>query len=145
MTRLGRMFRNLLERFLGRYHEGPEPPRRLAEEVRIFRHLFPLADARQWEELAVELAGRSYRDGFTRGFEWCERSWEGPAVEPERLAEAQAHDWSAGDANPVVRELLLREPDPLTARQVRDLEEAAADAIARGIPFRAAPGPRQRW
>jgi hypothetical protein len=116
MTRLGRLLRNLLERILARYHEGPEPPRRLAEEVRLFRVYYPRATPEQWAQFATTIAQNSYRSGFTRGYEWQERGWEGPPIEPEVLAEIQAHDWSLADMSPRVAGMLeagADEFDPL--------------------------------
>lgn len=128
MTRLGRLFRNLVERLLGRYYEGPEPPRSIGDEVRMFCHFYPTASRRQWEAFALRLAGNAYRSGFTRGLEWQERGWEGPAIDPERLAEVEAHDWSLADAGPEYAALL----GPGGEQQLEELERTmrALDQIA---------------
>lgn len=112
MTRAGRWLVRQLERLLGRYYEGPTPPRRLAEEARLFRVMYPCAGPDEWEAFAARLAASSYRDGFVRGFEWNERDWSGPADDPERLAEATAHDWSLAEADPRLENVLLLGTDP---------------------------------
>ena len=111
MTRFSRFLHRLVERMLGVYHEGPEPPRRLAEEVKLFRIYYPGATPEQWAAFAANLAANSYRSGFTRGYEWQERGWEGPAIEPEQLAEIQAHDWSLAEMSPRVAGMLAAGAD----------------------------------
>ena len=86
MTRLTRLIRKLLERLLGVWHEGPEPPVRLREQVRLFRHMYPNATPAEWEKYAVRLAESSWRDAFIRGFEWNERCWPEPNVDSAAVA-----------------------------------------------------------
>lgn len=112
MTRAGRFLRNLLERLLGRYYEGPHPPRRLAEEVKLFRIYYPGATAEQWSRFATRLASNAYEEGFVRGYEWQERGWDGPVDDPEQLLELEAHDWSLAEQNPTVAEALAAGIDP---------------------------------
>jgi len=100
VTRAGRWLLHLLERFISRYHEGPRAPRRLRDEVLMFRRYRPDATADEWEAFAVALAEGSYEQGFARGYEWLERDWPGPATEPELLAEQAQHDWSVTDLMP---------------------------------------------
>jgi hypothetical protein len=96
MTRAARWWRNLLERHLGRFYEGPEPPRRLAEMVLQFAELYPRATKQQWIEFAARHAIECYRTGYVRGYEWCERDLvrRDPAVEPEELLRGQGDDGS---------------------------------------------------
>ncbi len=144
MTRLSRFLRNLLERVLGRYYEGPRPPPRLAEEVRFFRAFKPLATPEEWERFAVSLAGRSYRDGFVRGNEWLERSWEGPAVSPERLAEARAHDWSLAETDANAKAFLDRAGQPRSAREIAEARDFEASLRAANSRLMLVPGRRER-
>lgn len=65
--------RELLERMLGRFFEGPDAPERLEEHVELFRKLNPAASSREWASFATRLASTAYQDGYTRGFEWRER------------------------------------------------------------------------
>lgn len=125
MTRAGRLIRNLLERFLGRYYEGPSAPRRLGEEVRLFRVFYPMATAEEWEAFAARLACNAYRDGFVRGYEWCERDWKGPSIEPEVLAELQSHDWSLAEQDPRLEDVLALGVDPLDPHGVIDETDRA--------------------
>ncbi len=145
MTALRRWLRNYLERWLGRYYEGPEPPPRLVQEVRLFAALHPHASPAEWKDFAARLAQNSYRDGFIRGEEWNERMWPGPSTEPELLAEAAPYNWSY----PEERLLQLeRAPSPIvgmTAAQAAELQHQLAHVGARLVlaePNR--PYPRRR-
>lgn len=94
MTRLARIFRNLLEKWRGTFYEGPSAPQRLAEQVTTFALMHPTATREQWAEFTTRLAVGSYRDGYTRGFEWAERDLDRLDYgDPERLAELDAHDF----------------------------------------------------
>lgn len=106
MTRAGRWIRNLVERFLRRYYEGPQAPPRLHEELAVWWALNPDAEDSTRIGYVTALLEAAYRDGFVRGYEWQERGWEGPAEDPERLAEAMEHDWSLAESNPRVRRIL---------------------------------------
>lgn len=106
--KLGRV----VDRFRGTFYEGPEPPPRLAESVKLFRLYYPDATPEQWEKFAVRLANNTYRDGFIRGWEWLQRGWEGPDIEPEQLAEIQSHDWSLAASNPDWQRMLQMGYDP---------------------------------
>lgn len=116
MTRLGRVVRRLLEKLLDRWKEGPDPPTRLREEVRLFRHMHPNADAREWERYAVAKAETAWRDAFARGFEWNERCWPGD-VDPEEVARVHDLGRSLAQGNPRMAKLLAREPQVLTVAQ----------------------------
>lgn len=98
MTWLQRKIRNLLERWLGRYHEGPDTPPRILQEVRIFQLMHPEASADEWAQMARRLVDSSYKAGFTRGLEWNERCWPGPVEDPEVIAERKAYEHSLPDA-----------------------------------------------
>lgn len=94
VTRFGRMIRNIAERLLGRFYEGPAAPPRLAEQVAAFAVMNPKATREEWATFATRLAIGSYRDGFTRGFEWAERDLDRLDFgDPERVAELEAHDF----------------------------------------------------
>lgn len=90
VTRIGAWTRRTLERLLGRYYEGHTVPRRFAEEVRLFRVMYPMADGDDWEQFAVSFAGSVYRQAFVRGLEHSERT-EPPT--PEQLA--ADNEWEA--------------------------------------------------
>ncbi len=111
MTPVGKAIRRIADRIAKRLYEGPEPPRRLADEVRAFRRLYPDASGDEWEEFATTIAENSYRDGYVRGFEWTERDLDSkPKDDPDVLAEQMRHDWAPSD-NPDVR-LALQQGDP---------------------------------
>jgi hypothetical protein len=87
----------------------------------------------------------AYREGFTRGFEWNERGWGGPTIEPEVLAEIEAQDWSLADSNPRVRRILTDgyDPaDPLANISAPD-KRAFFDHLARAQDIRVIPEPMQ--
>lgn len=112
MTRVGKAIRNMLERWLTRFHEGPEPPVRIVEEVTLFRITNPTATIDEWSEFAARLAGNAYRQGYARGYEWTERDLDArPLDDPEVLAEAMRHDWSLAEHDARMHEL-LRNGDP---------------------------------
>lgn len=138
MTPAARFFRNLLERLLGKYHEGPEPPVRLAEEARLFAVSFPGASSEEWERFASALAAKAYREAWTRGFEWAERDLDAkPKDDPDVLAEELRHAWTIGGHDARVDEMLaLGDPfDPL--RGVPEENKAAfLNAMGRRAGFR---------
>ncbi len=124
MTRLKRFVCRWLERLIGIWKEGPEPPRRLAEEVRLYRHHYPNATAADWELFAKQFAARVYRMAFIRGFEWNERCWPDLVIDPEAVSAHFGADSSLGDNNPMVRRLLTTEPPRgMTAEQLRLIDE----------------------
>lgn len=110
MTRLGRLVRNLTERLLGRYYEGPHPPQRLAEQVAEWAAMHPTATRAEWAAFAVRFAHGAYKDGFVRGFEWAERDLDRLDLgEPERLAELEAYDF------------VWHSPDHLTSQELAEV------------------------
>ena len=112
MTRFGKFIRRLAEKWKGQFYEGPEPPPRIAEEVRMFHILYPTAEWQQWEEFAVRFAHNCYRDGFVRGYEWQERGWDGPAEDPERLLEEERHNWQLAEQDDRWKKMLEDGSDP---------------------------------
>ena len=112
MVPVARFLRNTLEKLLKRFYEGPHPPDRIGEEVRLFRAIFPLATPGDWMTFAQGLAENAYRSGFTRGEERAER--DPRHLEPDlRLIDAQTHDWSLADGHPLMRDVIERGRDPL--------------------------------
>lgn len=113
MTPLRRKLRDILERWLGRFYEGPHPPPRIREEVRLFTLMNPHANPEDWEEFATRFAENSYRDGFVRGFEQSERDPERVEPEPDAaILDAQRHDWSLEGEQGRVAKLLREGVDP---------------------------------
>jgi len=112
MTPFMKLIRKILHKLLGRYYEGPRPPPRLVEEFRLWENLNDTCARETLVGYAAFLINQAYRDGFVRGYEWQERGWEGPAIEPEQLIEAETQDWSLADQNPRVRHILDNGCDP---------------------------------
>lgn len=135
MTRARLFVRRLLARLLRRWEEGPEPPRRIAEEVRLFRHHYPDASHGEWERFAVRLAGNAYRDAFVRGFEWNERCWPERTIDGQAVAVVHATDRSLGAGEPRVRRLLDDVPTSMSAEQRRLIDELAASPWGVRIRF----------
>ena len=105
MTPFARFLSRLAEKVADRYYEGPDAPQRLAEEVRLFRAIYPEASPDEWAEFAIRLAGNAYRSGYVRGVEYVERDPNPP--EPDQdLLEQQRHDWSLSDGHPLIRDVL---------------------------------------
>jgi len=131
-SRAARWIRNAVDRWLDRYHEGPDAPPRFEEEARLFALIFPEATAADWVQFAHKLAGNAYRQGFVRGYEWSERSWEGPEHAPEYVADLDGA-FSLAEMHPRVADL-LRGYDPgdlgisnEDKRQLFDLLKGAGD------------------
>lgn len=139
MSRFGRWLRKLAERFAGIWNEGPLPPRRLREEVRLFRHHYPDATPDEWERFAAALAGNAYTDAFVRGFEWNERCWPERTIDGQAVAVFHAHDASLGDGDPRVRKLLGEVPRSMSPEQKRLIAELAASPHGLRIEFKEDP------
>lgn len=112
MTRAARFFRNLLERILGIFREGPQAPRRLSEEVQVFRALHPQATTDDWARFATALAENTYRQAYIRGYEYAERFWPGPADDPDALLALQSEQVSLADQHPRLKMLIELGYDP---------------------------------
>ncbi len=110
--RLRLFFLRVLEKAVGEAYTGPTPPRRLAERVRLFALFHPQATSKEWIAFADTFAANVYREGFVRGYEWMERGWTGPAMDPDQLAEFQAHDWSLAEHHPAWHQMLSVGYDP---------------------------------
>lgn len=95
MTPLGKLIRRTTERALGRYYEGPEPPKRLRQVAEEFVATHPKATRSEWLEMAVSLAEAAYKEAYDRGLGWADRDLDrrDPVDDPEALAEIEAHDW----------------------------------------------------
>ena len=146
MTPLQRFLRNVVDRIRKRYYEGPEAPVRLGQEVRLFVLHHPDATIEEWKAFAKRLAENSYRDGFTRGLEWNERLWPGPATEPELLAEMNRHDWSYPEDRLRQQEAAPSPVAGLTAGQAAALQHDLARAGARLVPLETIePRPGNRY
>lgn len=92
-------WRRLIDKFLGRFYEGPEPPTRLSYDVRSFANANPHATRASWEEFADSHARRAYREGYIRGVEYVERDTEQwwPDVDPEIIADEYDPLWRDSD------------------------------------------------
>lgn len=101
MTRFGRLLRTVVEKLSGNFYEGPEPPKRFAQQVAEFARLYPNATVDEWAQMAVRLACAAYRAGYVRGFEWAERDLDKLDLgDPDMLAESMARDWEWHDSRP---------------------------------------------
>lgn len=104
---LKKKFRKYQQKRKDTYYEGPKPPPRLVEEIKLFAIMNPLATPTEWERFTVGITTSAYKDGFIRGYEWLERGWDcKPSEEDERVAEAMQHDWSLADSHPRYDRLL---------------------------------------
>lgn len=123
--RLRNAFLHLVERVANRMYEGPAPPKRLKERVQLFQLFHPNATPAQWAQFAERIANNCYREGFVRGFEWEQRGWEGPGIEPEQLAEMRANNWSVADYSPDWSRALTTGYDPRSPLASMSAEERA--------------------
>jgi hypothetical protein len=94
LTPLKRWLRNMLERWLGCYYEGPPPPARLSAQVLLFAQENPHATRAEWSAFCMAHAEECYRTGWVRGYEWYGRDGyqHEPAVDPELLLTVQYGD-----------------------------------------------------
>lgn len=136
MSRTKRWLRRWLARLLDRWEEGPDAPRRLSEEARLFRHYYPNATADEWERFAVTLANGTYRQAFVRGFEWNERCWPGPEIDPDAVAVFYGHDVSVGDNSPNIRQLLQTVPRGISDEQLKLIRQLAESPYQIRIEFK---------
>jgi hypothetical protein len=95
-----------------KFYEGPEPPPRLLEELRIFRAYHPEATGEEWEDFTLEFARSAYRDGFVRGVEWRERGWRELDETADQKSERDAHDWLASRHNDTMKAVMELGEDP---------------------------------
>lgn len=93
MTPFGRWLRKRLEKFLGRWEEGQQPPARLRDEVTSFANFNPKATRAEWLEFAASFAEACYLTGYIRGVEWAERDPEISPRAPEQLADEIDPEW----------------------------------------------------
>lgn len=122
MTPVGKWLRDRLERWLQRYHEGPEMPQRIADMAIAFAQLYPTATRAQWLAFSAELARESYRSGYVRGFEYVERDPElwMPKVPPEELADQIDPDWRW---RPIDMDRGIEEPEGVPREEADEVEE----------------------
>lgn len=109
MTPFLRLLKRAVEKLLGQWDEGPEPPERFREAVMMFANDNPHATRREWMEFATYFAGETYRTGFVRGWEMdvrtAEQPWKGEP--PEAMANALDPGW------PWAPEVLLNPDEPV--------------------------------
>lgn len=94
MTPFKRLVVSTLEKAIGRYYEGPEPPGYIDRMVEQFAQDAPRATRGQWVAFALGLAQEAYRAGYTRGYEYVERTddWH-PTLPPEVVADMMDPTW----------------------------------------------------
>lgn len=135
MTRFGRFLRNIFERLLKRYYEGPTPPVRISQGVNAFAVFNRGATVADWMAFATSYAEECYRAGYQRGLEWAERDLDrrDPVADPELLEDKRRHGWSWVDLAPdenEVRRIVQRDPYAHLSPEQRLL---ALDSIGRQV------------
>lgn len=132
--RVKRWWRNRKEKKKEAFYEGPIPPEhRLRKEALAFATLHPNALLAEWVEFATKLAIQSYREGWTRGYEYIERDKE-PFREdlpPDVVADMIDRTWRESDPvalpEPLNRTVAAAlSPQEIYERQLQDLMEAHA-------------------
>lgn len=96
MTPFTKWVRNAIESWIGTRYEGPQPPKRLEQQVLSFAEFYPKATRAEWVEFATRFAEECYRIGYTRGVEWAERDGE-EGTDPEALMDEIDPDWRSSD------------------------------------------------
>lgn len=94
MVPVKRLVRNIAEKVLGVFYEGPQPPIRIKAAVEIFAQTCPNAIPDAWAAFAVTHAEECYRTGYVRGLEDAERDSDTqPEHDPEIIARELDQDW----------------------------------------------------
>lgn len=95
--------RNVVEKLLGRFYEGPTLPERFEHGVVEFANRHPNATRKEWATFAKEHASIAYEAGYVRGYERSERDYQHPRTPPEAIADAtdpqwrdRVYDWRTG-------------------------------------------------
>ena len=97
MTPFARLCHHLLERFAGRWHEGPSTPQRLLDLPDGSLGFYPNATRDEWREFARRAIDNAYRAGFARGYEADLRQGFGRRYpSPDYLADVEEPDWRDG-------------------------------------------------
>lgn len=126
MTPLVRWLRDVRDRYLGRFYEGPEPPERLGQIVLAFAAAHPRATRAEWMAFAEAHAQEAYRSGYVRGYEWTQRDLHArPDVPPEVIADEADPDWRWRRAIPIEGDLVEVVPEewPAGVLEERDMEK----------------------
>ena len=97
MTILSNFLKRTAEKYLGRYYEGPEPPERLTSLLVAFANDHPKADRATWVGFTTLLVQEAYKSGYTRGYEYVERTfdWRND-LPPEVIADMIDPNWKWG-------------------------------------------------
>jgi len=95
VTPIKRLAKGIVERLLGIWYEGPEPPARLGEMVVAFANDNPRATRADWVRFCQFHSGECYRSGYVRGVERSERDFLNamPSTRPEDIADELDPDW----------------------------------------------------
>jgi hypothetical protein len=119
----------LLDRLTESLYEGPVPPKRLAERVKLFKLFNRDATPKQWEAFALAFARNCYREAFERGYRWQANAWKTRPVDmpAEQFREMLGQDWALAELNRDWRLVLERGHDP------RDPIASLSDEQRRGI------------
>ena len=122
MTPLAKFVRNVVQRAAGVFHEGPNAPERLGEQVLDFANENPKATRKQWADFARAMASQAWREGFVRGWEHGERDPDPPwkNLPPELVADAHDPDWRWSPA--LGPDLALPEEVPEELEQAPELD-----------------------
>lgn len=93
--KISKRVRDAIERWLGTYYEGPEPPERMTVQVTVFANVFPHATRAEWVAFAQRAIYEAYCSGYVRGAEYVERAPETwlPEVDPTEIADATMPGW----------------------------------------------------
>jgi hypothetical protein len=123
--------KRIVEKHLGTWEEGPEPPPRLRKLVEAFASTSPRATVAEWVDFAARHADSAYQQGYARGFERTERlgpDWEEPNAAvafAEKVLEQEAWNVPAYEPSTVVP--LDDVPRENAARAVEALTNAYAE------------------
>jgi len=126
-TAVTRCIKHALEKHLGTFAKGPEPPRRFRELVEAFAVASPHATVADWVEFAARHAASAYQQGYVRGYQHVERlgpDWADPDEAAAFIEQANAEP----KYNPAIVVPVEGVSQEYAARHVLEVSNAYADA-----------------
>lgn len=121
----------MLEKLIGIFYEGPNPPDRIRDGVVLFKLNNPNATKQDWINFCIHYSQGCYKTGWLRGYEWIERQLDvKPENHPDRIADALSNNWRLSEP---VRLYNIDEQEPKSEQETGDHEQQYfRDRIGKG-------------
>lgn len=127
MTPFLKHLRELRDRLLGRWYEGPDPPARYGDMALEFADSRRRAQRQEWVEFAKGLAEEAYKAGYVRGYEASDRDFDRvfPHLKPETIADFETPEWRWSKPVQFI-DPLADVPDDAPLDEVQEVDEFRA-------------------